>query len=88
MGKECKDKPLFYNGTYHGTCEQDATKCEECNKLAQENSKEKDYRVDLKSFIVSAKSESEAREKAVRRLEKGLLLPDCQIEDIEEIEEI
>jgi len=48
----------------------------------------KEFRIDLKSFIVSAKNENEARDKAIKQLEKGLLLPDCQIEDIEEIEEI
>jgi len=30
MKIKCKDMPLFYNGAYHGVCEQDASKCEEC----------------------------------------------------------
>jgi len=50
MKIKCKDMPLFYNGTYHGVCEQDASKCEECilkhsvyhNKKFKEEAKKKE----------------------------------------------
>ena len=29
---ECKDKKYFYNKTYNGICEQNGSKCEQCEK--------------------------------------------------------
>ena len=47
----------------------------------------KEFRVDLKSLIVEANTEDEARDKVLDKLEKGFKIPDLLIRDIEELDD-